>query len=58
MSTFELPRRTPGASGRTHTPAPEPQPGGPSRALRIRAASGWERFMRRAGTHPEAEEDA
>lgn len=25
----------------------EPHPGSPSRALRLRAADGWERFMRR-----------
>ncbi|MGW7369508.1 hypothetical protein ACWGI8_40345 [Streptomyces sp. NPDC054841] len=47
MSTPFLPRRTPGASGRKYT-VPEPLPGAPSRALRIRAAGGWERFMRRA----------
>ncbi|MFE2555507.1 hypothetical protein ACFXGT_05635 [Streptomyces sp. NPDC059352] len=41
-----LPRRTPGATGRRHTP-PEPQHGVPSRELRKRAAGGWERFMRR-----------
>lgn len=27
---------------------PDPPPGAPSRALRLRAAAGWERFMRRA----------
>ncbi|MGE7390379.1 hypothetical protein ACQKM2_33365 [Streptomyces sp. NPDC004126] len=47
MSTSELPRRTPGISGRAYI-APEPQPGTPSLALRIRAAGGWEKFMRRA----------
>ncbi|MGW7366654.1 hypothetical protein ACWGI8_25255 [Streptomyces sp. NPDC054841] len=46
MNTSELPRRIPGASGRTYTP-PEPRPGAPSRALRVRAAGGWEKFMRR-----------
>ncbi|MFD4371165.1 hypothetical protein [Streptomyces sp. NPDC058486] len=53
MTTTERPRRTPGASGRTYTP-PEPQPGAPSQALRLRAAEGWEKFMRRAETQPEA----
>ncbi|MFE7548297.1 hypothetical protein [Streptomyces gardneri] len=47
MTTPELPRRTPGSSGRSRT-APEPAPGAPSRALRMRAAAGWARFMRRA----------
>ncbi|MEV6394099.1 hypothetical protein AB0M39_04840 [Streptomyces sp. NPDC051907] len=47
MSAPSLPRRAPGASGRKHT-APEPLPGSPSQALRIRAAGGWEKFMRRA----------
>ncbi|MGW0880434.1 hypothetical protein [Streptomyces sp. NPDC002671] len=46
MTTSELPRMNPGAGGRTYTP-PKPQPGAPSRALRVRAAGGWERFMRR-----------
>ncbi|MFD9220291.1 hypothetical protein ACFWDI_09820 [Streptomyces sp. NPDC060064] len=54
MTTSELPRRNPGASGRTYTP-PEPQPGAPSRALRVRAASGWEKFMRRSETRQETE---
>ncbi|MFB7517219.1 hypothetical protein [Streptomyces sp. NPDC056144] len=53
MTTSDLPRRTPGASGRTYMPT-EPQPGAPSRALRLRAAEGWERFMRRAESRPEA----
>lgn len=35
-----------GAGGPPH-PSPEPRPGAPSRALRLRAADGWERFMRR-----------
>ncbi|GHH02680.1 hypothetical protein [Streptomyces gardneri] len=47
MTTPELPRRIPGSSERRHT-APEPAPGAPSRALRMRAAAGWARFMRRA----------
>ncbi|CUM39383.1 hypothetical protein BN2537_7731 [Streptomyces venezuelae] len=47
MTTPEPPRRTPGSSGRSRT-APEPAPGAPSRALRMRAAAGWARFMRRA----------
>ncbi|MFF0550811.1 hypothetical protein ACFYUL_17825 [Streptomyces sp. NPDC004311] len=46
MSTPSLPRRKPGNSGRTFA-IQEPMPGAPSRALRIRAASGWEKFMRR-----------
>ncbi|MFJ3976688.1 hypothetical protein [Streptomyces sp. NPDC090021] len=49
-----LPRRAPGASGRKHT-TPAPQPGAPSRALRIRAAGGWEKFMRRADMNPKDE---
>ncbi|MFD4370061.1 hypothetical protein [Streptomyces sp. NPDC058486] len=52
MTTAELPWRTPGASGRRYTP-PEPQPGAPSRALRLRAADGWEKFMRRTESRPE-----
>ncbi|RKT04383.1 hypothetical protein BX286_2333 [Streptomyces sp. 3211.6] len=47
MSTSELPRRKPGASGRA-VAIQEPSPGAPSRALRVRAAGGWEKFMRRA----------
>lgn len=43
MTTSELPRRNPGASGPTYTP-----PGAPSLALRKRAAIGWEKFMRRS----------
>ncbi|MCX4732389.1 hypothetical protein [Streptomyces sp. NBC_01363] len=54
MTTSELPRRNPGSSGRTCTP-PEPRPGAPSRALRVRAAGGWERFMRRVETRQETE---
>ncbi|MFD4243277.1 hypothetical protein ACFWP3_17000 [Streptomyces sp. NPDC058525] len=42
-----LPRRTPGTSGRKIA-IRETQPGAPSRALRLRAAGGWEKFMRRA----------
>ncbi|MFE2128656.1 hypothetical protein [Streptomyces amritsarensis] len=48
-----LPRRTPGASGRKHSTTPEPQPGEPSRSLRIRAAGGWKRFVRRTEMQPE-----
>ncbi|MCX4867405.1 hypothetical protein OIC43_30495 [Streptomyces sp. NBC_00825] len=55
MTTSGLPRRNPGASGRTYTP-PEPQWGAPSRALRVRAADGWERFMRRVEARQEPEE--
>ncbi|MGA5191865.1 hypothetical protein [Streptomyces exfoliatus] len=47
MATPELPRRAPGSSGRTYA-APDPPPGAPSRALRMRAAAGWAKFMRRA----------
>ncbi|MFB7358324.1 hypothetical protein [Streptomyces gardneri] len=47
MTASDLPRRTPGSSGRSRT-TPEPTPGAPSRALRMRAAAGWARFMRRA----------
>ncbi|MGW1804151.1 hypothetical protein [Streptomyces sp. NPDC002078] len=54
MTTSELPRRNPGASGRTSMP-PKPQPGSPSRALRVRAASGWEKFMRRVEARQETE---
>ncbi|MFC9791275.1 hypothetical protein ACFVJI_01340 [Streptomyces sp. NPDC127584] len=53
--TSGLPRRDPGATGRTYPP-PEPRPGAPSRALRVRAAGGWERFMRRAEARQESEE--
>ncbi len=52
MTTTELPRRNPGAGGRTYTP-PEPQPGAPSQALRVRAAGGWEKFMRHSETRQE-----
>ncbi|WP_159043040.1 MULTISPECIES: hypothetical protein [unclassified Streptomyces] len=55
MTTSGPPRRNPAASGRTYTP-PEPRPGAPSRALRVRAAGGWERFMRRAEARQEQEE--
>ncbi|MEU5215959.1 hypothetical protein AB0G79_07135 [Streptomyces sp. NPDC020807] len=52
MTISEPPRRNPGASGRTDAP-PEPLPVAPSRALRLRAADGWERFMRRAEARQE-----
>ncbi|MEV7544912.1 hypothetical protein [Streptomyces sp. NPDC089915] len=57
-STPALPRRKPGASGRTFD-AQEPDPGAPGRALRARAGEGWERFMRRTeiDTRQEAEGD-
>lgn len=55
MTTSGLPRKNPGASGRTYT-LPEPLPGAPSRALRVRAAGGWERFMRRVEARQEPEE--
>ncbi|MFD9100280.1 hypothetical protein ACFVZN_04325 [Streptomyces virginiae] len=48
MSIPSLPRRKPGASGRTLA-IQEPRAGSPSRSLRVRAAGAWERFMRRAG---------
>lgn len=51
-----LPRRTPGASGRSRA-IPEPQAGAPSRTLRLRTAGGWATFTRLApGLTPEAEE--
>ncbi|MFD5417183.1 hypothetical protein ACFWJT_03940 [Streptomyces sp. NPDC127069] len=46
-TTPSLPRRKPGASGRTFE-MQEPDPAAPGRALRARAAEGWERFVRRA----------
>ncbi|MEU3407109.1 hypothetical protein ABZ766_24635 [Streptomyces sp. NPDC006670] len=46
-TTPSLPRRKPGASGRT-VETQEPDPAAPGRALRARAAEGWQRFMRRA----------
>ncbi|MFF4496039.1 hypothetical protein [Streptomyces sp. NPDC001546] len=46
-TTPALPRRKPGASGRTFE-VQEPEPGAPDRSLRARATEGWERFMRRA----------
>lgn len=49
-----LPVRTPGDSGRQHT-VPEP-PAGPSPALRARAESGWERFLRRGASDREESE--
>ncbi|WP_241775884.1 hypothetical protein [Streptomyces exfoliatus] len=39
------------------TPPEKPGPGGPSQALRLRAADGWERFMRR-GQEQAGQEDA
>ncbi|MET8296383.1 hypothetical protein ABZW02_20250 [Streptomyces sp. NPDC005180] len=56
MPTPSLPRRKPGASGRQST-VPEHLPGAPSRALRIRAADGWERFQQRAGDQDDRTED-
>ncbi|MFF4171785.1 hypothetical protein [Streptomyces sp. NPDC001744] len=55
MTSFGLPRRNPGVGGRTYMP-PEPPPGTPSRALRVRAAGGRERFMRRVEARQEPEE--
>ncbi|MFE3861077.1 hypothetical protein ACFXPT_11670 [Streptomyces goshikiensis] len=49
-----LPSRTPVPEGRQHA-TPDPRPGAPSRTLRIRAAGGWERFMRRSEMQPEDE---
>ncbi|WP_162793142.1 hypothetical protein [Streptomyces globosus] len=52
MTTPSLPRRKTGASG--HTLAiQEPIPGAPSRSLRVRAAGGWEKFMRRSSVTAE-----
>ncbi|MFF4010632.1 hypothetical protein [Streptomyces sp. NPDC001717] len=42
-----LSRRTSGTGGRIR-PIQEPGPGSPSRALRVRAAGGWAKFMRGA----------
>ncbi|MEU8776525.1 hypothetical protein [Streptomyces sp. NPDC048606] len=49
--TPSLPRRKPGASGRTLA-IQEPSPGTPSRALRVRAVGGWEKFMSRTDMQP------
>ncbi|MBB4986324.1 MULTISPECIES: hypothetical protein [Streptomyces] len=59
MTALEPPRWSPGTGGgRTHTPQ-EVRPGAPSRALRVRAAGGWERFMRRfAAEQPDQEDEA
>ncbi|MFD5105284.1 hypothetical protein [Streptomyces cinereoruber] len=61
MDSPLLPRRTPGASGREYA-VPKPEHGVPSRELRLRAASGWERFMRRSAAErpvrPEQEDRA
>ncbi|MFJ3905671.1 hypothetical protein [Streptomyces sp. NPDC090025] len=46
MTTPEPHRRNPDANGRTLSQS-EPPPGAPSRALRMRAAHGWVKFMRR-----------
>ncbi|WP_157869991.1 MULTISPECIES: hypothetical protein [unclassified Streptomyces] len=56
MPTPDPPRRTPGSSRQTHT-SPEPPPGAPSRPLRLRAAAGWARFMRRAEVDVPVEEE-
>ncbi|MGW3090621.1 hypothetical protein [Streptomyces sp. NPDC001108] len=55
MSRSEPPRGVPGTTAHAHTP-PESPPGAPSRVLRIRAAGGWERFMRRVEAQEEPEE--
>lgn len=50
MTDLEPPRGTPVAGRRKDVVREEePQPGAPSRDLRVRAAAGWERFMRRSG---------
>ncbi|MFJ6519290.1 hypothetical protein ACIQJ4_13730 [Streptomyces filamentosus] len=50
-----LPVRAPGASGRQHAVS-KPLPTSPSLALRTRAESGWEKFLRRASNaRPESE---
>lgn len=46
--TEPLPRRTPLARQLEDQPAP--RPGAPSRDLRLRAADGWMKFMRRTET--------
>ncbi|GGS39163.1 hypothetical protein Snoj_28480 [Streptomyces nojiriensis] len=48
--TEPLPRRTTGVSRRKA--AAHPLPGSPSRDLRLRAAGGWEKFMRRTEIQP------
>ncbi|MGC0332330.1 hypothetical protein RKD23_005320 [Streptomyces sp. SAI-170] len=48
--TSEPPRRPPDIATDRTLSLPAPVPGVPSRALRIRAANGWERFMRRVET--------
>ncbi|MEV8454582.1 hypothetical protein AB0467_23510 [Streptomyces sp. NPDC052095] len=55
MSRSEPPRGIPGTTAHART-LPESPPGAPSRALRIRAAGGWERFMRRIEAREEPEE--
>ncbi|MEU9107128.1 hypothetical protein AB0D54_22810 [Streptomyces xanthophaeus] len=47
-----LPRHDTGASGLQRI-APDPLPGAPSRELRLRAADGWIKFMRRFWMEPE-----
>ncbi|MBX9425568.1 hypothetical protein [Streptomyces lateritius] len=47
MTTSERPDRPPGLRGGRPNALQEPHPGAPSRALRMRAADGWEKFMRR-----------
>lgn len=49
MSTPSQPHRKPGASGRTLA-VQEPGTAAPSRALRVRAGGGRERFMRSSDT--------
>lgn len=51
-----LPRRKPGASGRTFE-LQDPDAAAPGRALRARATEGWERFMRRVDIDTRQETD-
>ncbi|MGW2655430.1 hypothetical protein ACWC1D_17475 [Streptomyces sp. NPDC001478] len=56
MRTSETPRSSPGTGSRGRA-QPEPVPGPPSRALRMRAARGWVRFMRRAEAETEQQRE-
>jgi hypothetical protein len=54
LTTPDRSGRTPGSS-RHRIATESPQPGAPSRALRLRAAGGWEKFMRRTEMQKEGE---
>ncbi|MFF7444124.1 hypothetical protein [Streptomyces sp. NPDC008122] len=57
MTALEPPCWSPDTGGgRTRIPQ-EVRPGVPSRALRVRAAGGWERFMRRFADEQPGQED-